>query len=99
MVKVVLVNGLGIGKTFVAEAMMKRYDEMGIDAVLVHLEYETHEEAARAIKKHKAAEVLILVGRLPVSAETPPWQCIQVSGGRPIFEARGVAADADQNVG
>lgn len=102
--KIVLIHGLGLGKTFLAKAMMKVYESMPepVFARLKVLEYETAKEAAAVIKKAEAAAVDVLVMVAKSSAEhleIEPWQAILVSGGRPLFKAGRPAVDANENVG
>lgn len=96
MTKIIHITGFGVGKTFIAELMMQKYAAMQVNAVLKILLHETPKEAAKAISDAADADVLILVGR--ACAETlgcHPWQTIDVSGGRPIFEARRLTADSN----
>jgi len=102
--KVILIHGFGVGKTFLAKAIIGTYADMPepLHPELAILGDETAKEAAAVVKKAEAAgvDVLVLVARPDAEwLKIKPWQEIHVSGGRPLFKAGRPAVDANENVG
>jgi hypothetical protein len=102
MARLVLVTGAGLGKTFLAEAMMNTYAGMPVKAKLVHPFSDTKDEAAQIVKEATTSDfdVVLLVTNNPREEfVAAAWQEIRVSGGRPIFETGRPAVDTNKDVG
>jgi len=80
--KLILVTGMGIGKSFVAGALQRYYKSSLINtAKLKHIETGTTEEAAAAINECEDDFLILVSNQSAEALQVIPWQTITIEGG------------------
>lgn len=79
--RVILITGVGRGKSFTAEAFRLQYEAMSVHVEIKTLEYGTKKEAAAAISACSSNYLVLVANVAAEMLQIEPWQTISVSGG------------------
>ena len=83
--KIILITGAGLGKTFTAYSICEHQKTLGFSSVI--MDAGSAKEASVSLEKAASMDFLVMTSnRVAESLKVAPWQTIVVSGGYPLVK-------------